>query len=381
MNRKKFLQLGLAGTVLLATPTSMFGRHRTGKKLNILMLGGTNFVGPHLVKTAFERGHNVTLFNRGISNLHLFSGVEKLRGNRYPDRDNGLSALDNSRRWDAVIDTWQAEPGCVGATARMLRERTGQYLYISSIATYRNYKKIGMEEDGPLLEAGEYVDSFKSDLSYSIRKRASEQVVEQHFNDRGTILRCTSIQGLNYSADASDHTSYWSYRFLKGLPILLPDDKTAKFQLIDVKDMAKFAIRAIENRYEGAYNMVGPTKPLPFKEYPKTWAEVTDHQSELIWADPQWLQENGVRPFSDIRNWIPVDNNPEPGFYQISNKKALGDGLTYRPLEHTLRDGIASKGSPDNLDTPANGISLKREQELIEAWNNAKRKTSNQPEK
>lgn len=371
MDRKYFIKLGLAGGLALSTPFKWVTSPK--RKLNILMLGGTNYVGQHLVRTALERGHNVTLFNRGITNPHLFTGLERLRGNRYPDRDDGLSELVATRKWDAVIDTWDEAPGCVDMTAKILSERVGRYLYISSIATYRNYRKVNITEEGPLLESGDYIESFDVELSYSHRKRAAEQAVGRHFGNRATVLRCTSIQGLNYSSDAKEHAGYWGYRFIKGKPLLLPDSDTALFQLIDVKDMAQFAIHSIENGYGGAYNMVGPQTPILLKDYLKTWADVTDHSSRLVWADPAWLSDTGVRPWSDIRNWIPVKDNPEPGFYQISNDKALAHGLTYRPLEHTLKDSIACVGDPAYLTPPDTGMSLEHEQELIEAWKLANR--------
>lgn len=370
MDRKKFLKISVAGSFAVSSfPFNLWARPK--RKLNILMLGGTNYVGPHLVRTALERGHNVTLFNRGITNPHLFTRLERLRGNRYPERDNGLSSLKNHRKWDAVIDTWQEAPGCVDLTGKMLSERTERYLYISSIATYRNYREVNMTENGPLLDSGEYMDSFSQDISYSVRKRAAEQAVEKHFGRRGIVLRCTSIQGLNYSSDANEHAGYWGYRFLKGKPLLLPDDDSATFQLIDVKDMARFAIRAIENDLSGAYNMVGPEKPLLLKDYIKKWAELTGNQSRLVWANPAWLLENGIRVFNDIRNWIPL-SEPEPGFYQISNQKALANGLTYRPLESTIQDGITSLGKPENIQPPEIGMSLEQEQNLIHLWEKTK---------
>lgn len=338
-----------------------------GRRLRVLMLGGTNFVGPHLVRAALARGHEVTLFNRGVTNPHLFPELEKLRGNRYPDRGRGLAALEGDRGWDAVIDTWQAEPGCVDVTARLLADRTDRYLYISSVATYRHYREVGMTEEGPFLDASEHIDSFDPELGYAIRKRAGEQAVERTYGERGTVLICTSIGGPSESPRAWNPAGYWSYRFLVGGPVLAPDDPTAHFQLIDVRDMAAFAVRAVERGFGGAYNMVGPEEPLTLPDYLRAWHEVTESRATLVWADPDWLLEQGLRPFEDIRNWIPSDD-PEPGFYRISNRKAVGHGLTYRPLLETLRDGIAGAPDPAELEPPTVGMSRERELELVEAW-------------
>lgn len=347
-----------------------------GRRLRILMLGGTNYVGPHLVQNALERGHEVTLFNRGVTNTHLFTELEKLRGNRYPDRGEGLAALETDRTWDVVLDTWQQAPGCVDLTTRMFADRAERYVYISSVAAFRNYRERGMTEDGPLLDATEYIDSFEHPgPGYSMRKRAAEQAVER-LGEQGIILRCTSVQGYGgFSLEPNPEAGYWPYRFLVGEPLLAPDDPTSAFQLIDVKDLARFAVRAVENGFGGTFNMVGPEEPLTLPEYLRAWGEATDHRSTIVWADPDWLIEQGVRPWEDIRNWIPGDE-AEPGFYWISNRRALEHGLTYRPLAATLRDVVASNRTcPADLRLAGPGISRERELEVIEAWRAAARRS------
>ncbi len=360
--------MAVAGGLLLPPEAvARFGptRRRTTRSKRILFLGGTNFVGPHMVRAALERGHEVTLFNRGITNPHLFPDREKLRGNRYPDRGDGLAALATSRTWDAVVDTWQQAPGCVDLTTRMFADRASSYLYVSSIATYRHYREVGMTEDGPLLDAGDHVDSFDEELGYSQRKRAAEQAVERAFGHRGAVLRCTSIGGSNASPYLE--AGYWGYRFLAGGPLIAPVDPTAVFQLIDVKDMADFAIRTIEESLGGAFNVVGPEKPLPLGEYLGAWGEATGHRSRIVWIDREFLRERGVRPWEDIRNWIPGDD-PEPGFYQLSNERARARGLSYRPLEKTIREGIESFGDRKALGGGCVGMSRQRELELIARW-------------
>ena len=363
MHRRSFL-LSLSAIGLAATACS--GWHGRRGRLRILMLGGTNFVGPHLVQAALGRGHQVTLFNRGRTNPHLFPEVEKLRGDRYPDRGEGPGALDTSRTWDAVIDTWQEAPGCVDLTARMLAPRAERYVYISSIATYRGFRDIGITEGSPMIEAAERVGSFDSELGYRARKRAGEQAVEGHFGARATVLRCTSIGGRNYSADANQHASYWATRFLAAEPLIVPDDPGAVVQLIDVKDMARFAIDAIEKSLGGAYNVVGPEQPLSLRDYVRTWSEATSGRSPIVWVTPAFLAQQGVRPFDDIPSWIP-ESDSEPGFYRISNARARRDGLTFRPLASTLHDEIAGLGDPASLRTPG-GMSREKERELIESW-------------
>lgn len=349
IDRRRFLAtLPLVGVAPLMSSEP---RPRRGRGLRILMLGGTRYLGPHLVRTALERGHQVTLFNRGITNPHLFPGLEKLRGNRYPDRGDGLAALETGRRWDVVLDTWQEAAGCVDLTTRLLAGRPERYLYISSIATFRDYREIGMTEAGPLLDATEHIRSFEHPgPGYSLRKRAGEQAVER-LGGQGTILRCTSIQGFSESPDAATHA----------------DDTTAFFQLIDVKDVARFAIHAVENGYGGTYDVVGPERPLLLRDYVEAWHAATGRRSDVAWATRSFLREHDVAPFEDIRNWIPGDV-PEPGFYRMSGLRARSRGLTCRPLLATIRDAIASTGEPGALEPPEVGMSLARERELVRLW-------------
>ena len=338
------------------------------RPLRVLILGGTGFVGPHLTRAAIVAGHDVSLFNRGVTNPEAFPELELLIGNRYPDRDAGLSALEGVRTWDAVIDTWQEAPGCIDATTRMLADRVGRYVYVSSIATYRSFRAAGMTEDSSLRDAAEHIATFDSGLGYPTRKRAGEQAAEQVFGERATVLRCTSIQGRHERGrNANNEAGYWPYRFLTGAVMLAPDDPTAAFQLIDVKDMADFAVRCIERGYGGAYNLVGPEESLLLREYLEAWREAAGNRSRIVWVDPEWLLRQEVRPFDDIPNWIPA-SDPEPGFYRLSNEKSIAHGLTYRPLGDTLVDAVAGVRNVADLVPSGPGLSRERELELIASW-------------
>jgi 2'-hydroxyisoflavone reductase len=287
-SRRAFLSsLPLLGLAPLALSRPKPGR--TGR-LRLLVLGGTNCVGPHLVRTAIERGHEVTLFNRGITSPRMFPELETLLGDRYPDRGRGPAAPATPRTWDAVVDTWQEAPGCVDLTARMLARRAARYLSVSSIATYLNSHKRRMTEEGPLFDAAEHVGSFEADLGYVTRKRASEQAVERHFGERRILLRCTRVHGLNLDPDPHNQGSYWPSRFLSGQPILAPDDPLARFQLIDVRDLARFAVNALENGFGGAFNVAGPEEPLLLRDYPLAWSGATIGDVIASFRDPTALR-------------------------------------------------------------------------------------------
>ena len=152
MNRRLFLGAATAAVSGLLPRSDLFAAKATRPR-KILVLGGTNYVGPAIVERALSAGHEVTLFNRGITRPHLFTGVEKLQGDRRMGL-KGLKALGGSRSWDAVIDVWPAEEALVGESARLLADRVGYYYFISSIAVYRSFARPWVEESGVLLSSG-----------------------------------------------------------------------------------------------------------------------------------------------------------------------------------------------------------------------------------
>lgn len=366
VQRRRFLAtttLALAGACTRAPEGE---RPRT-----ILILGGTNFVGPQLIRAAQESGHTVTIFNRGVTAPEPPAGVELLRGDR--NAAGGLAVLQGTRRWDAVIDTWAGHPRAVDATTSLLAGRTDMYLYTSSIAVYGDYRASGITEDAAPAVAA--VAELGEEPSYPVAKRSAEQVIEQRFAGRCALLRCTSIAGEDARGAGRDEGSYWPLRIRRGGDILAPDDPAGVIQLIDVRDVARFAMRVIAEGAAGAFNLVGPAEPLLFRDWLEAMRSVWQARPESAdsdpptfeWIDPDWLIANGVTPFSVLPNWIPADD-PEPGFYRISNARALAAGLTYRPLRSTLDDGFAGlQGRPFTMDG-AGGLSAEREATLLDAW-------------
>ncbi len=351
---------------MLSFPGEVEATHSEAK-LKVLMLGGTYFVGPHLVNQCLRRGHQVTLFNRGKTNPGLFPALEWVEGNRYSEKGKGLQGLRGSRTWDIVIDTWQGPPGCVAKTSELLKDRARQYIFISSIAAFKDYRIHGITEEYPLLEVADLIDSKDPELDYSSRKRAGELAVKRYFQERSTILRCGSIRGESYTSNPRDLMNYYEYHLMLGNTLILPDDLTAKLQLIDVKDLAQFATKVINNQLHGDYNMVGPEEPLPFKDFLKISHKATGGLSELVWVDPDWLVKKGVRPWVDIPNWVRM-NEADPGFYTISNQKAINAGLTFRPTFTTIVDGLPNLSVNQLQELDVSGLKDESRIALIEAW-------------
>jgi len=366
LDRRRFLQRGAAlfGAAALApvlAPARAAGPTLAlpvGRPLRILVLGGTRYVGPAVVEAALARGHAVTLFNRGKTAPQRFPGVTRLRGNRYPDRDGGLSALEGGR-WDLVIDLCAYYPRLVEASTRLLAGRTGRYLMVSSISVYRDLQREQSDESAPVLPLAETFeelpDLYENDWkTYGGRKAANEAIVQRVFGERATILRPCSICG---GGNNDGSGAYWPARLHRGGRVLLPGDGSDPTQLIDVHDLADFAVLAGERGLSGVYNVVGPAERLTAREYVAAAGRVVGSRAEVIWKGDFPREMFGlplVPPYSAV-----------PGFATMSNARARAAGLRFRPLEETLRsnwlDHRAQRG--DAFDFAAAGIGLSAEQE------------------
>lgn len=332
IDRRQFLLttagLAAAGAVpaALATPAD--------RKLDILMLGGTGFLGPHTVCYALERGHNVTLFNRGRTNSDLFPELEKLTGNRDPAIDEGLKALEG-RRWDAVIDTSGYVPRIVGASTRLLADRVDQYLFVSTICQYDDWLEGGNHgtEDRP---RGRLDDPTTEDVSthYCALKAYCEEAAEAQMPGRVTRIRPGLIAG---PRDGTDRFTYWPVRASRGGEMLAPGRPTDLTQYIDVRDLAAFMVRTIEEGLTGAYNLVRP--PMPFGELLHACLAETDAGTQLTWVSAEFLAEHDLLAWRDINLWVD-SSGPMAGSLTWSPNKALNAGLTIRPVADTVRDTL-----------------------------------------
>lgn len=331
--------------------------------MNILLLGGTIFFGRHVVEAALAHGHTVTLFNRGQHNPDLFPEVEKLRGDR--TQVSHLQIL-RDRHWDAVIDTCGYFPNIVQLSAQALADGVERYAFISSISVYGEPPTPpGIDENAPVAQlTGENLPDYAAE-SYGNRKALCEQVVEGILPGRTLNIRPGLIVG---PYDPSDRFTYWPVRLQRGGTILAPGNPAAPVQIIDVRDLAQWTIRMIENRRAGIYNATGPEVPLSMRLVLETCRQVAGTPAEFVWVDELFLLAQGVTPFTDLPLWL-------PGFaaamHQVSIAKALAAGLTFRSLAET----VAATLTWDNTRSPEaqrmNGITPQRESELLNRWMNS----------
>ncbi len=301
--------------------------------MNILILGGTRFLGRHLVDAALAHGHEVTLFNRGKSNPDLFRGLETILG----DREHDIEKL-SGREWDVVIDVAGYVPRIVHLSAQGLEGGVKQYVFISSISAYAAFQKVGIDESDAV---GKLEDESVEEITgetYGPLKALCEKTVQNIFGaGRALIIRPGLIVGPH---DPTDRFTYWPARVKRGGDLITPDRPDAPVQIIDVHDLSEFIIKLIEEGTSGIYNATGPDYQLSLGEMLDACKRVSGSTPSFHWASVDFLKEHEVAPWSDMPVWIP-DTEEGAGFSRVDISKAIHAGLKFRPLEETIRDTIA----------------------------------------
>ncbi len=346
---------GLASSGSTALPSQ-------GRALRILILGGTSFIGPHQVRYALDRGHTITLFNRGRTNTHLFPDVERLIG----DRNGDLEAL-KGRTWDVVIDNSASNHEWVRLSAQLLKDSVERYFYVSSRSAYSDTSRIPMTADAPTFTyetAG--VDPGAEQLPYGLRKALSEREAQRAFPGRATIFRPGLIIG---PGDETDRFTYWPVRIHRGGEVLAPGNPSDPVQIIDARDLCEWMIRVAEDGHTGVFNGVGPATPRPMAELLYGIRAVTTAETMFTWVPADFLFETGIRPYSHMPVWMPPRDGRE-GFARFDLSNEVAHGLTFRPLAVTARETLDYHFSrpPERQAELRAGISAEREAEVLAAW-------------
>ncbi len=331
--------------------------------MKLLIIGGTIFLGRALVESAVGRGHEVTLFNRGKHGSDLFPGTERITG----DRDGGLDALEG-RSWDAVIDTCGYFPRVVKESAELLKDSAGHYTFISSISAYAGFSQPNIVESSPLGTMEDETQEEVTGENYGPLKVLCEQATERAFPGRTLNIRPGLIVGPH---DPSDRFTYWPVRVARGGEVLAPPSEDA-IQIIDVRDLAEWNIRMIEQNRVGIYNAVGPDYRLTMRELLETCREISGSDAHFAWTSKEFLDANGVQGWVDLPCWM-AEEGDDAGFSNVSYDKAVSDGLTFRPLVEIVRDTLAW-ASARPADAPLRaGLKPEREQELLALWHSSLR--------
>ncbi len=331
--------------------------------LRILLLGGTGFIGPHLVHRIVERGHTLTLFNRGRSEPGMFQEDYVGLENRIGDRDGDIASLETGT-WDAVIDNSGYTPEQVGATARLLAGRVEQYLFTSTRGVYAGFTHAVMDEDAPLGIPGVPPSEW---TGYGPLKALAEGEVERAFPAGTTIVRPPIITG---PGDNTDRFTYWYHRVDRGGEILAPGDPTDPIQYVDVRDLADFVVHLAETGTRGAFNVEAPAAPLSTGAFLDGLRATTGNPVQFTWMDWDFLEAQGIRGGAEIAAWrAPRGENLNYG--RIDNRRAIAAGMTFRPLAVTAMDTLAwwkTVGGTRGDGTLRSGISEPREAEVLAAW-------------
>ncbi len=326
--------------------------------MRILVLGGTVFLGRHVVDAARARGHEITLFNRGQSNADLFPDLENLRG----DRDGGLDVLRaGERKWDAVIDTCGFVPRLVRASAECLRDAAEHYIFVSTQSVYSDADPdtVGQDESAALATIEDETVEQVTGETYGALKALCERAAEEAMPGRVTNVRSGLIVGPH---DPSDRFTYWPVRVAAGGEVLAPAPPDWPVEFVDARDLAAWIVHAAEQKTSGTFNTAGPTTPRQqFGRLLAACREVAGNDATITWAALDWLEKRGATPWADL----PL-RATERAFTTRTPARAMAAGFECRPMEQTIRDTHAwAQDTNRNMKT---GLTRKRETELLQDW-------------
>jgi 2'-hydroxyisoflavone reductase len=363
-NRREFIKASaLAGTAI-ATGLPAVAAAKDGdvsKPLSVLVLGGTGFIGPHMVRELLRRGHSVTLFNRGRTNNELFPDIETIKG----DRNGDLQGLEG-RSWDAVVDNSGYVPRHVQDSARLLAENAKRYLFISSLSVYADFA-VENHEESPLATLEDETVEEVTGVTYGALKALCEKRAAAEFGgDRLTILRPNYIAG---PGDHTDRFSYWPIRTRKGGEMVWPGTRNDVIQFVDVKDLAIFVADCLEQQIAGTYNMTNARGAYSMGQLLDDCRALTSADVEPVWISAEFADEQGLIGGRALPIWHPPsgEHAAAGGF---SAARAIKAGLQNRPARETLRDILTwwdTLPSERTAELRA-GLEATREAEVIAAW-------------
>ena len=296
------------------------------EKLDILVLGGTGFIGPHQINYALERGHTITMFNRGRRSGMYGGKVEELVGNRDARIDDGLKALQGKRTWDVVVDKSGYMPRHVRDSAELLKGRCGRYIYTSTVAVYDFERAQTVDNQGPLHEPLDPSVEEVTGETYGPLKAECDRIVQEIYGDEATIVRPTYIVG---PGDHTDRFTYWVERFQKGGEVLCPASPDCNIDWIDVRDLCHWLVRLGENDTPGVFNGTGPGQHVSREHFMWALRLSSAVKSNLHWPSRELMEKTGFP--------TPMVGNGPNSLY-IDPSAAQAAGLTYRSLAETVRD-------------------------------------------
>ncbi len=342
--------------------------------MKLLILGGTRFLGRHLVDAALARGDDVTIFTRGRQENPWGARVTALAGNRDPAIPPGLAALEQGG-WDAVVDTSGYVPRIVRASAELLAPRVGRYLFVSSLSVYSDTSAPGLNESAPV---GELPDPATEEVAkhYGPLKVACERVVAEVFGERATILRPGLIVG---PFDPTDRFAYWPARFVhpallgnRAPDAVVPAPPGNPVQFIDARDLAAWMRELAARGVGGTFNANSPRGRF-------TWGDLIGACAAAggagaprpAWTAEKFLLDAKVEPWTGLPLWLPSTLPDVGGFMDFDCTKAQAAGLAVRPIADTVADTAAWLPTRDNAPAWKAVLAADAEREILAAARSA----------
>ncbi|GLY33458.1 NAD-dependent epimerase/dehydratase family protein [Kineosporia sp. NBRC 101731] len=337
--------------------------------MRLLLLGGTWFLGRTLAELAVEAGWEVTCFNRGKTGRDV-PGTHSIRGDRTSQAD--LDRLAAGGPWDAVVDTSVYEPPDALAMATALKDTVGTYVLTSTVSAYRDWPAQPVSEISALWPSRPDARESDSDLAaipephaYGTLKAGCEQAVREVFADRSLILRPGVVLGPH---EYVGRLSALLRRAERGGPMLAAGDPTQPIQPLDVRDLANFLIRLLRAENLGTFNVTAPPGHSTYGSLLEACTRATGGGASLVWADSLWLQEQGVRQWTEMPLW-----RTPAGTWAVDSTRAVEAGLTCRPLPETVEDtwqSLHQEPLVAHTRQGEHGMQPEREAQLLRLWYN-----------
>lgn len=336
--------------------------------MKALVLGGTQFVGRHIVGALLAAGHEVSIFSRGKTNPGLFPEATHLTG----DRDSDLSAITGDSA--ACVDVSGYTTSQVRRTTEHLKGRVGRYIFISTVSVYKAPIHADFNEDAPVEEVTD-PDAELRPETYGMLKVSCENTVREAFGGQATIFRLGLVSG---PYDHTDRSTYWMVRAAEGGEVFVPAGPDDPFQVIDARDIGGAVVRGATTDLSGTFNLVN--EPTTWRHWLETAAgagsgTVGDSdragvRAAYIFADDQeWVEAQAdkltdTRPKGALPMYLPRRHGWN--FWLASNRRAREAGITFRRYGDTIADTLAWRGG-DTTPLQA-GLTPEQERTLIEAW-------------
>ncbi len=362
-SRRQFIKAGVLGSAAIATglPQAASAAEKTFEPLEVLILGGTGFLGPHMVRETLRRGHAVTLFNRGRSNNTLFPDLETIKG----DRDNALDGL-KGRRWDAVIDNSGYVPRHVADSARLLAPNTDRYVYTSTVSVYADFNIHNVESSPLGTIPDESVEEVTGETYGPLKALCEKRCETEIAADKLTIIRPTYVCG---PGDHTDRFSWWPIRTRRGGEMIWPGTPRDVIQIIDVRDLANFTLDCVDGSISGVFNAVNRAGEYTMGDLLADSEAVSGVTVEPQWISEAFAYEHEVAGSRELPIWNPTSGE-NGGSGTFSGEAARAAGLHNRPERETARDVLSwwDTQSEDRQANMTSGMSDEREAELVAAW-------------